>query len=88
MVIYDDMIRTGGSLMGAAKAYRNAGAAAISAVATHGLFPHHALARLRASGLFRKIICTDTHPNAVALADDFLGVKPVGKLIATALAAL
>src|SRR5436190_22663145 len=39
VVIYDDMIRTGGSLMGAARAYRDAGAGRIAAIATHGVFP-------------------------------------------------
>ncbi|MBI3271750.1 MAG: ribose-phosphate pyrophosphokinase, partial [Planctomycetes bacterium] len=39
VVVYDDMIRTGGSLLSAARAYLDAGAREISAVATHGLFP-------------------------------------------------
>ncbi|MEM9491589.1 MAG: ribose-phosphate diphosphokinase, partial [Myxococcota bacterium] len=52
VVIYDDMIRTGGSLLGAARAYRDAGAARISAVATHGLFPDQALDKIETSGLF------------------------------------
>ncbi len=68
VVIYDDMIRTGGSLINAAQAYRDAGAASIDAVATHGLFPGDSLARLEATGLFGKIITTDSHPRAVALA--------------------
>lgn len=77
VVIYDDMIRTGGSLLGAAEAYRDAGAERISAIATHGLFPGDALARLRDSGLFDQIVTTDSHPRAVDLAqsdDDFLKV--------------
>ncbi len=88
VVLYDDMIRTGSSLIGAAEAYKKAGAAEISVVATHGLFPNNALARLQSCGLFRKIVCTNTHPNAVALASEFLMVKPVGKLIADTLVAL
>jgi ribose-phosphate pyrophosphokinase len=39
VVIYDDMIRTGGSLISAAQAYRDAGAASIDAIATHGVLP-------------------------------------------------
>jgi ribose-phosphate pyrophosphokinase len=74
VVIYDDMIRTGSSLIGAARAYRQAGAVAIDAIATHGVFPGDALAHLRASGLFGHIVTTDSHPRAVALADDFLDV--------------
>ena len=62
VVIYDDMIRSGGSLMGAARAYRDAGAERIWAITTHGIFPEDALSRLKASGLFQQIICTDSHP--------------------------
>src|SRR3954468_8630328 len=36
--IYDDMIRTGGSLMNAARAYLAAGASSVAAVTTHGIF--------------------------------------------------
>jgi ribose-phosphate pyrophosphokinase len=78
VIIYDDMIRTGGSLIGAARAYRDAGAARISAIATHGLFPGDALGRIRKSGLFDHIVTTDSHPGARDLAqktdDDFLSV--------------
>lgn len=81
VVIYDDMIRTGGSLINAARAYRDAGATAIDAVTTHGLFPGDSLAKIAASGLFGKIICTDSHPNAVALAGDFLHVESTAKLL-------
>jgi ribose-phosphate pyrophosphokinase len=80
VIIYDDMIRTGGSLIGAARAYRDAGATAIDAVATHGVFPGDALTRLRASGLFGRIVTTDSHPRAVALADDFLSVDSTANL--------
>jgi ribose-phosphate pyrophosphokinase len=80
VVIYDDMIRTGGSLIGAARAYRDAGATAIDAIATHGVFPGDALAKLRASGLFGRIVTTDSHPRAVGLAGDFLVVDSTADL--------
>lgn len=80
VVIYDDMIRTGGSLLHAAEAYRAAGALSIDAVATHGLFPGDAKARLRASGLFGSITVTDSHPRARELADDFLRVESLAEL--------
>jgi len=67
VVIYDDMIRTGGSLMNAARTYLEAGAASIDAIATHGLFPGDSLAKLEASGLFGSIWVTDSHPRAVVL---------------------
>ncbi|MEZ4404142.1 MAG: ribose-phosphate diphosphokinase [Kofleriaceae bacterium] len=82
VVIYDDMIRTGGSLANAARAYLDAGAVAIDAIATHGIFPGDSLARLEASGLFGRVVVTDSHPRAVALASDFLEVESVAPLLA------
>ncbi len=81
VIIYDDMIRTGSSLMSAAKAYREAGAGKVSAVATHGLFPGDSIEKLRQSQLFEQIVVTDTHPRAMQFAGDFLKVKTVAGLI-------
>jgi ribose-phosphate pyrophosphokinase len=81
VVIYDDMIRTGGSLINAAQAYLDAGAKGVSAVATHGILPEDALERLQNSGIFQKIIVTDTHPNAVRLQSDFLEVRSVAPIL-------
>lgn len=80
VIIYDDMIRTGGSLMGAAAAYRDAGATSIAAVTTHGLFCGDALARLAASGLFTAVVATDSHPAAVP--GGLLSVDSVAPLLA------
>jgi ribose-phosphate pyrophosphokinase len=77
VVIYDDMIRTGSSLLSAGRAYKDAGARRMIAITTHGLFPGDALARLRDSGLFEYVVCTDSHPRALTLAGDFLRVVPV-----------
>ena len=81
VVIYDDMIRTGGSLINAAQAYRDAGAVAIDAVATHGLFPGDSLARIQATGLFGQVATTDSHPRAVALQSAYLTVASTAKLL-------
>ena len=81
VVIYDDMIRTGGSLVNAARAYRDAGAVSIDAIATHGLLPGDSIARLQATGLFGKVVVTDSHPRAVELASDFLEVETVAPLL-------
>jgi ribose-phosphate pyrophosphokinase len=82
VIIYDDMIRTGSSLAGAARAYLDAGATSIAAIATHGIFPGNALARLTATGLFTHIVCTDSHPRARELAGGVLSVRPIGALLA------
>lgn len=82
VVIYDDMIRTGGSLINAAQAYKDAGATSIAAIATHGILPGDALKRIRNSGLFDEIVVTDTHPNALALEGDLLKVESVAGIFA------
>lgn len=82
VVIYDDMIRTGGSLINAAKAYRAAGATRLVACCTHGIFPAGAFARLSESGLFETIVATDTHPNARHHEKDGLEIVPIARLFA------
>lgn len=81
VIIYDDMIRTGGSLIEAAKAYRAAGAAKVSVITTHGIFAGNAVEKLQNSKVIDKVVSTDTHPNAVASQNDFLRVKTVAKLL-------
>jgi ribose-phosphate pyrophosphokinase len=81
VIIYDDMIRTGGSLLEAAKAYRQEGAARISVLTTHGLFTANAMGRISSSGIIEKIIALDTHPAAVHLQHPLLEVRSVAPLI-------
>ena len=81
VVIYDDMIRTGGSLVSAARVYRDAGAVAIDAIATHGVFPGDSLSRIADSGLLGRIVVTDSHPRAVALQSAFLAVDSTATLL-------
>jgi ribose-phosphate pyrophosphokinase len=81
VVIYDDMVRTGGSLINAAKAYKNAGAKKIFTITTHGLFTNDALKKIEDSGVISKVVATNTHPNCYAFPTDFLVVKSVAGLI-------
>lgn len=81
VIIYDDMIRTGGSLINAAKAYLSAGATEVSAIATHGILPEDSLKRIQDSGIFKKVIVTDTHPHAVELENGFLEVRSVAGIL-------
>ena len=76
------VIRTGGSLVGAAAAYRDAGARRISVVATHGVFAGDALARLRGCGLIDFVAVTDSHPAARAAEGDFVRVHSIVPLLA------
>ncbi len=80
VVIYDDMIRTGGSLIGAAQAYRDSGATRLVAACTHGIFAGGAYERLMDSGLFDLIISTDSHPAARSLESEGLKVVPVAQV--------
>lgn len=88
VIIYDDMIRTGGSLIEAAKMYMQAGATKISVIATHGIFPSNAIDRLRNSGIISNVIVTDSHPNAEKLQDKFLKVYSTAQLISSTLKTL
>lgn len=83
VVLYDDMIRTGGSLINAAKVYKEAGAKQIFVVATHGVFPSGSVERLEDSQLIEKIIVTDTHPNAKEAAQktDFIEISSISDLL-------
>jgi ribose-phosphate pyrophosphokinase len=85
VVIYDDMIRTGGSLISAAAAYRRAGAGRMWAIATHGVFPGGALEKLEKSGLFEGVVTTDSHPRAIELAGGFLHVESIAPVLAAAI---
>ena len=75
VVIYDDMIRTGSSLINAARAYLAAGATAVAAVATHALLPADALQKIQESGLFAEIVVSDSHPRSRLLESEFLRVE-------------
>ena len=88
VIIYDDMIRTGGSLIGAAKAYMDAGALRLSVVTTHGIFPGNAVERLKSSQLITQVLCTDSHPNAVKQAQvhpEFLSILGIEKILGQAI---
>jgi ribose-phosphate pyrophosphokinase len=60
-IMSDDMVITGSTLIEGAKALLEAGATAVHACATHGIFPGDALERLEASSL-HEIVVTDTVP--------------------------
>jgi ribose-phosphate pyrophosphokinase len=81
VIIYDDMIRTGSSLIQAAQSYKEAGANEISVITTHGLFVGNSAPQLKSCGIISRIICTDTHPNAEKLQCDFIRVKSIAKLL-------
>lgn len=81
VIIYDDMIRTGGSLLHAAESYLQAGAKEIAVITTHGIFAGKGFDKIKNSGLISRVVCTDTHPNALQIKDPMLTVRSVNKLI-------
>lgn len=80
VIIYDDMIRTGGTLIKAAQAFRDAGATSVHAIATHILMPQDSLQRIQDSGLIDGIVGTDSHPRAVELESDFLRIESISNI--------
>ncbi|MFH1632034.1 MAG: ribose-phosphate diphosphokinase [bacterium] len=61
IILIDDMIDTGGTLIAAARLLKKKGAKKIIAAATHGIFSKNALTRLKVAGI-ENIIVTDTIP--------------------------
>jgi ribose-phosphate pyrophosphokinase len=80
VVIYDDMVRSGGTLLNAARAYRDAGASDVFAVTSHLVVPGDAAERLLADGALSGLAGTDSHPRselARAAGCDVHSVAPV-----------
>lgn len=65
VVFADDIISTGGTIAGAAKACKKKGARRMFVVATHPVLAEGAIKRIRASGV-SKIIATDTIPSPIS----------------------
>lgn len=80
VIIYDDMIRSGSSILQAAEAYKKGGATRISVITTHGLFSGNALQRFKDSQWISDVISTDSHPGALKVKDPFLKVISVDRL--------
>lgn len=80
-ILSDDMIVTGGSLIGAAEALLEAGAGEVYACATHGLCPGRAFERLAESEL-TEIALTDTVPVNPIVKPDNVHVLSVSHILA------
>jgi ribose-phosphate pyrophosphokinase len=87
VVIVDDILDTGGTLVSACAALRQAGAQEIFVFVTHGLFTGERWRALPALGV-RRIYTTDSTPAARERAGDLVEVLPVGGLILEGFAAL
>ncbi len=78
VVLYDDMIRTGSSLVQAGRAYLSQGAARVHAIASHLVLPGDSLEKIRAAGVFTHLVGTDSHPGSRRLPpEDVVSVVPL-----------
>ncbi len=64
VLLVDDVISTGGTILKATESLRGQGAASVTAACTHGLFAQGALDRLRST--LDGVVATDTIENAVS----------------------
>lgn len=80
VVIFDDMIRSGSSLIHAAEAYKNAGANNIYVVTIHGVFVAGAIEKLKTCGLIKRILCTNSHINTQKIDDDFIEIYDISEI--------
>jgi ribose-phosphate pyrophosphokinase len=81
VVIYYDMVRTGGTLLEAARAYLEHGATKVHAVVTHLVLPGKSLERILGDGAIASVSGTDTHPRAFDL-EGKATVRSVAPLLA------
>ena len=65
VLIVDDMISTGGTIVAAASALRDAGAESVSVACTHGVFVNNAIEKLTGSAL-STVLCCNTLENEVS----------------------
>lgn len=85
VIIFDDMIRSGSSIINAASAYKQIGAKDIYVVCVHGIFVDGAVENLRQCGFIKSVFCTNTHANAVSCNNDFVKVYDIAEVISTGL---
>ncbi len=77
VLIVDDMIDTGGTLIGATRVIRNAGAREIIVAVTHSIFSGNPLPTIKAAGV-RRLFVTDSIPHPKLPA--WVTVVPVARL--------
>lgn len=85
VIIFDDMIRSGGSILNAAKAYKSIGAKDIYIACVHGVFVSGAVEKLKNSGLIKAVYCTNTHARTQQLTDGFVKIYDISGVIAEGL---
>jgi ribose-phosphate pyrophosphokinase len=85
VIILDDEIASGGSILELLKHLRANGARSVRVVCTHGIFGSDAVARLAAEPDVTEIVCTNTLPNAALQPHGKLTVLSVAPALAEAM---
>lgn len=85
IVIFDDMIRSGSSIIKAAEAYKSVGAKDIYVAVVHGVFTPQSIDKMQSSGLIKQILVTNTHPNALKNQSNFIKVYDISEIISEGL---
>ena len=83
-VIVDDLIDTAGTIVGAVRVVKDAGAKDVIIAATHGVLSDPATKRLSECGL-RELVITDTLPIPVEKRFTALTILPIAPVLATAI---
>lgn len=81
VVIFDDMIRSGSSIIKAAEAYKNAGAKNIYVAVVHGVFVNNAIEKMKSCGCVKQVLCTNSHINASKYEGDFVKIYDISSVI-------
>lgn len=80
VLVVDDILDTGGTLVSCCRLLRDAGVQSITAAVTHGLFTGNAWPELWSLGV-TDIYCTDSIPAIVPPVDSRIHVLPIGALL-------
>jgi len=81
VVIFDDMIRSGSSIIKAAEAYKSVGAKDVFVVVVHGVFTPSCIDKMKSCGLIKHVLVTNSHPNALKYQSDFVQVYDISSVI-------
>lgn len=82
-VIIDDLIDTASTLIKAAELLNKEGAAETCAVVTHGIFSDNSLDKIKQTGLFKKIITSNSVDQGIQ--DEFVDVLDVSRMFSEAI---
>lgn len=81
VIIFDDMIRSGSSIISAAHAYKSIGAKDIYAVCVHGVFVDGAIEELKRSGVIKGVYCTNSHAKTKSYKDKFVHIYDMSEIL-------